>query len=170
MYGCAGPKLAKTLGLPEAFGDELLKRFWDANPGTRDLKEAKEKEWMNNGKKFLTGIDGRKLVTRKKSALLNTLFQSCGAIIMDYACWIMDHKLGTMYWDKFDRPYYLYKGKVVRRIGYFHDELEFECEQGIGEEVAKLIEQAIAAAGRKLGLKLVLAGEGKTGANWREVH
>jgi DNA polymerase-1 len=170
LYGCSAGKLASTLGLPESKGQELIDRFWDANPGTRDLKDAVEKYWEKRGKKkYLKAIDGRVLCTRKKSALLNTIFQSCGGIAMDYACCFLDAWLGGIKW-KDRKPYYLYKGYIVRRIGYFHDEVEFECEEDIAEEVAHLIEKAIEKAGQKLKLNIELAGEGKVGKNWCEVH
>lgn len=171
LYGCSAPKLASTLGLPEYKGDILLEKFWDANPGTKRLKDNLEEFWNTKGqKKWLPAIDGRRLMTRKKSALLNTIFQSCGGIAMDYTCCFMDKWLGPMYWDRYGRPFYKYKGCVVRRIGYYHDELEFECEEPVAEEVAKMIEKAIAKAGEFLKLEIPLAGEGKTGKTWRDVH
>ena len=170
MYGCAGAKLASTLGIPLKMGNEKLEAFWDANPATKSLKENLEKYWVTRGEsKYLPAIDGRMLCTRKKSALLNTIFQSCGGIVMDYACCFLDMWLGGIKW-KDRKPYYLYKGYVVRRIGYFHDEVEFECEDAIADEVARMIERAIEKAGQHLKLNVPLAGEGKVGVNWMETH
>lgn len=172
LYGCSAPKLASTLGLPEWKGEQLLEKFWDVNPGTKALKDNTESFWnTTGGKKWLTGIDGRRLFTRKKSALLNTLFQSCGGIAMDYACCFMDMWLGDIHWDKYGRPFYIYKGKWVKRIGFYHDELEFECEtEEIANEVAEMVVRAIVKAGEFLKLSIPLAGEGKVGKNWCEVH
>lgn len=171
LYGAAAPKVASTLGIPEKYGKEALEAFWKANPGTAKLKSEVEKYWESTGqKKYLPAIDGRILMTRKKSALLNTIFQSCGGITMDYAGLFMDKWLGKMYWDEKRRPYYLYQGFIVRRIGYFHDELEYECEEEIAPDIARMIEKAIAKAGEYLKLKVPLAGEGKVGLNWKEVH
>ena len=170
LYGAGGPKVASTLGLPERMGNEKMELFWEANPGTKQLKDNLEKYWETTGRsKYLPAIDGRMLCTRKKSALLNTIFQSCGGIAMDYACCFMDSWLGGIKW-KDRKPYYLYKGYTVRRIGYSHDELEFECDEPIAEEVSKMIEKAIAKAGEYLKMKIELAGEGKVGASWCEVH
>lgn len=170
LYGAAGPKVASTLGLPERMGNEKLDAFWDANPATKALKENLEKYWETVGRsKYLPAIDGRMLCTRKKSALLNTIMQSCGGIAMDYACCFMDSWLGGVRW-KDRKPYYLYRGYVVRRIGYMHDELEFECDEPIAEEIARMIEKAIEKAGQYLKMKVELAGEGKVGKNWCEVH
>ena len=170
LYGCSAPKLASTLGLPETMGNSLLERFWEANPGTAALKAQVEKYWGTVGKqKYLPGIDGRMLCTRKKSALLNTIFQSCGGIVMDYACCLMDEWLGGLKW-KDRKPYYLYRGCVVRRVAYMHDEMEFEAEIPVVEEVTKMIERAIYEAGKMLNLSVELAGEGKVGNSWAEVH
>lgn len=170
MYGCAGPKLAATLGIPVKLGTQKLEAFWDANPATKALKENLEKYWTTVGReKYLPAIDGRMLCTRKKSALLNTIFQSCGGIVMDYACCFLDIWLGGLKW-KDRKPYYLYKGYIVRRVAFVHDEVEFEAEEPIAEEIAKMIEKAIEKAGQYLNLKVPLAGEGKTGKSWKEVH
>lgn len=170
MYGCAGPKLASTLGLPVKMGNDKLEAFWEANPATKALKENLEKYWTSTGReKYLPAIDGRMLCTRKKSALLNTIFQSCGGIAMDYALCFMDSWLGGLHW-KDRKPYYLYKGYLVRRIGYWHDEAEFECDEAIAEEIGQMIEKAIEKAGQYLKLKVPLAGEAKTGKSWMETH
>lgn len=171
LYGASAPKVASTLGIPEKYGKVALDSFWEANPGTALLKSNLEKYWESTGKcKYLPAIDGRILLTRKKSALLNTIFQSCGGIIMDYAGCYMDSWLGGLLWDDLRRPYYSYKGYIVRRIGYFHDELEYECQEQVVEEVARMIEKAISKAGEHLGIKLPIVGEGKVGKNWKEVH
>lgn len=172
LYGAGPPKLAKVAGLPESMGKEISDKFWAANAATKKLKDNLELYWENSGKKkYLPGIDGRYLMTRKKSALLNTIFQSCGGIVMDYAGCFMDSWLGKIYWDEMWRPYYLYKGKIVRRIGYFHDEYEYECEgEETAHEVGKLIEKAIEKAGKHLKIKVPLKGEAKCGKNWSETH
>ena len=172
LYGAGAPKVASTLGIPEKYGEIALRAFWEANPGTAKLKENLENYWSTKGKsKWLPAIDGRILWTRKKSALLNTIFQSCGGITMDYAGCFMDKWLGGIHWDmKMRKPYYVYKGHIVKRIGYFHDELEYEAEDPIADEVSKMIENAIEKAGVYLGIKVPLAGEGKVGLNWKETH
>ncbi len=120
MYGGGAPKVASTLGISQEHGMAALEAFWEANPGTKQLRDDLEVYWNKAGrKKYLKAIDGRQLCTRKKSALLNTVFQSCGGIAMDYALCKMDQWLGKIYWED-RKPYYLYKGYKVRRIGYFH--------------------------------------------------
>ena len=170
LYGAGDAKIASTAGLPEYRGKEISEKFWAANPATKQLKDNLEKYWKQVGKeKYLPAIDGRMLCTRKKSALLNTIFQSCGGIAMDYALCFMDHWLGEMHWED-RKPYYLYKGYKVRRIGYTHDEAEFEVEEPIAKEIGDMIVRAITKAGEFLKIKVPLAGEAKVGHNWKETH
>jgi DNA polymerase I-like protein with 3'-5' exonuclease and polymerase domains len=50
------------------------------------------------------------------------------------------------------------------------DEVEFECDDEVVDEIARLIEKAIKKAGEHLKLNIELAGEGQSGLNWRAVH
>jgi hypothetical protein len=171
LYGCSPAKLATTLGKQEKDGDRLSKAFWEANAPTAALKANVEKFWESQGKKlWLPSIDGRRISTRKKSALLNSLFQSCGAISMDYAICFIDMKLGGIKFDSLYRPYYLYKGYEIKRMGYMHDQTDWECSPEIAEDLKKLIEDCYEKAGEYLKLSVPLAGDGKIGANLYEVH
>lgn len=58
----------------------------------------------------------------------------------------------------------------INELSELLDELEYECEEDVAEEVARLIEKSIAAAGEFLKLKVPLVGEGKVGKSWRETH
>lgn len=171
LYGCSAAKLASTLGLPESRGDFLLEKFWNANPATKALKDNVTAYWEKNGnKKYLPGIDGRQLCTRKKSALLNMLFQSCGAISMDYAICFVDQKLGGIKFDEKFRPYYSYKGYKTKRVGYMHDQLDFESNPEIANDIKDIIDECYVKAGQHLKLKVPLQGDGKIGRNLYEVH
>ena len=53
-----------------------------------------EQYWVKHGeKKFILGIDGRKVPTRAKHALVNSLFQSAGVICAKRAMILHDRKL-----------------------------------------------------------------------------
>lgn len=170
-YGGSAKKLAQTLGKPEQQADKLYEAFWDGNPSLKGLRDNLTRYWETaGGKKFIPAIDGRKLVTRKKSALINQLFQSTGAIAMDIAGCFMDVWLGGIKWDENWKPYYSYKGYIVRRIGYTHDEYEYECSKEIAHEVGNMVEKAIEKAGEYLKLNVPLKGEYKVGKNWKETH
>jgi hypothetical protein len=170
-YGSSAPKLAKTLGLPEEDGERIFDAFWKANPGLKRLKDKIEWEWEKKGNKvWITGIDGRKLFSRSKHSLINLLFQSTGAIIVDYALALFDMKMGDLLLDSLGRPYYNYKGHVVKRVQYFHDEFGCEVNAPIAEEIAKIMEWCMTEAGKRLKLNVPLVGEAKVGKSWTQCH
>lgn len=171
MYGCAAGKLASTLGLPESQGTILLERFWEANQGLKDLKDAIEKFWSTGGdKKWIPGVDGRRLYSRSQHSLVNLLFQSTGAIIVDYALALFDWKLGGLKIDELGRPYYEYKGTRVKRVLYVHDEYQVECPEELVPEMAEIMEWTMVEAGVRLGLRIPLEGGAEVGNNWKETH
>jgi hypothetical protein len=77
-----------------------------------------------------------------------------------------------MYIDDIGRPYYLYKGKMVRRVSLFHDEYSFEVLDGIEEDIRSMSINCIIEAGEFLKLPIELDGEGKMSKNgsWKDVH
>lgn len=170
-YGCGVEKLAKTLGISYARAQIAYDAFWLANWPLARMKERLTKFWEVKGqKKFIRSIDDRVIFTRSKSALINTLFQSTGAIAMEYALNFMDAWLGGIQWDENFKPHYIYKGYRVERIGFFHDEVEYECDPAIAKEVGELVVKAIEKAGKVLKFRVPLTGEAKIGKNWKETH
>lgn len=97
-YGCsynAQPKrVAKTVGCDEATGQIIFNAFWEQAYPLRLLKEKMQQYWETTGqKKFLLGLDGRKLPIRSKGNVINTAFQSAGVICAKRAMVIFDRKL-----------------------------------------------------------------------------
>lgn len=79
-YGAQAAKVAKTIGASLAVGEQVFDAFWDAAAPLKQLKEALQKHWESNDKKYIVTIDGRKVPTRAAHAILNSLFQSAGVI------------------------------------------------------------------------------------------
>ena len=170
-YGGGVAKLASSLNLSKEEAQRSYDNYWIANEGLGKLKKAVEKYFDNQGnKQFIPGWDGRLLFARGKNILINLAGQSCGAIAMSYAACLMDTWLGEMFIDELGRPYYLYKGKIVKRVSLVHDEYSWEVEDGAEEEIRQLTVKAIIRAGELLKLPLPLDGEGKVGMSWKSVH
>lgn len=170
-YGGGVAKLASSLNLSKEEAQRSYDNYWLANEGLGKLKKAIEKYFDTQGnKQYIPGWDGRLLFARGKNILINLAGQSCGAIAMSYAACLMDSWLGDMFIDYLGRPYYLYKGKVVKRVSLAHDEYSWEVEPGIEEEIKKLTVKAIVRAGEIIKLPIPLDGEGKIGKSWRDVH
>lgn len=89
MYGAQPKKLAKMLGCSLEKAQGLYNAFWDSNPALKQLKENLVKYWKATNKEYILGVDGRKIYTRSEHSLVNALFQSCGAILMEMSGNIM---------------------------------------------------------------------------------
>lgn len=93
-YGARGPRVAKTVGCSLHMGELIMNAFWDAAKPLALLGEKLKQYWeTTGGKKFILGLDGRKVPTRSASALINFLFQSAGVIAAKRAMVIHDRKL-----------------------------------------------------------------------------
>lgn len=172
-FGGGAPKLAASLGLSKVEGKKAFDNYWKQNKGLGLLKEAVEHYYDTTGqKKFIPAIDGRIVSVRGKNVLLSCLGQGLGALVMSYAACLIDNALGDFLLDELGRPYYLYKDKRVRRISFFHDEVNFEVEDGIQEDIRILSVNGIVKAGEYLKLALPLGAEGKMSfeGSWRDVH
>ena len=84
LYGAQKAKIKKMTGKTMKESEEIVTGFWDGSPALKDLRDAVIKFWESTGKKYVTGIDGRKINVRSKHALLNSLFQSAGVIFAKY--------------------------------------------------------------------------------------
>lgn len=171
LYGGQAPKLAKTLGIPENKGKQAYEAFWDANPSLKQFRDNVTKYWETKGNKtYLPAIDGRMLGSRSRHSLVNLLCQSAGAIATDLALIYFDNAMGGLLLDKFGRPYYNYKGFVVRRVLYQHDEIQCETSPEVAEEVGQIFVQCIKKAGKYLKMNVELDGEYKVADNWMGTH
>lgn len=170
-YGASSKKIAKTLNVSALEGQQIYDDFWEAAKPLALLKERLTQFWETTGeKKWIKGIDGRKLITRSKHSLVNVLFQNTGATIMDYAGIFMNKWLGGLRIDPQGYPGYLYKGFWVYRVGYFHDEKQWSQPEEIADEIGRLGVKSIVKAGEFLGMRVPLAGDYVVGSSWAETH
>lgn len=127
-YGGQIPKVAKIVGCTEAQAKEIFNAYWEVAKPLAKLKDALVEEWMSetNMKRFIRGIDGRKIPTRSKHALINAAFQSAGVICMKLAMVIHEIKLRekgmTVDFWKDDWKNASYAQQLIA----YHDEGQFE--------------------------------------------
>jgi len=96
IYGAQIKKIMKMLGVDEERAKEIYNMFWDNSPALKDLRDAVTKYWENTGKKYILGLDGRKIKVRSKHALLNSLFQSAGIIFAKYVTVLYAQKIEAL--------------------------------------------------------------------------
>lgn len=131
-YGAMPKKVAKTIGASEEVGKQVHEAFWSAALPLAELKKNLERYWETIGqKKFILGLDGRKIPTRSKSALINYLFQSAGVICTKRAAWFHDRMLRARglicdFWvDDWRTKSY------AQQLIHYHDEAQIEITKDL---------------------------------------
>ena len=154
MYGAGDEKLGKVVGGNTSDGKRARQYFFDNKPEFKSLRDRVQRA---SAKKYLKGIDGRKLYIRNNHAALNTLLQGAGAIIMKKALSLLDTKLKLNTIDY----------KFVANI---HDEWQVEVKESQAHFVGLRAIDSIKEAGEHFNLRCPLDGEYKIGDNWSETH
>ena len=154
MYGAGDEKLGKVVGGNTRDGQRAREYFFDNKPTFKTLRDRVQRA---ANKKFLKGLDGRKLYIRNTHAALNTLLQGAGAIVMKKALCILSDRLNIT-----NTPH-----KFVANI---HDEWQIEVSECRANKVGHLAVQSIIEAGKHFNLRCPLDGEFRIGRNWSETH
>lgn len=128
-YGAQAAKVAKTIGSDIEVGQQVFDAFWEAAAPLKKLKDALQKHWENNDKKYILTIDGRKVPTRAAHAILNSLFQSAGVICAKKTMivWerkLRDHGLLVDFWTE-DWRNKLWAQQMIA----YHDEAQVEVSK-----------------------------------------
>ena len=154
MYVAGDEKLGKVVGGSTSDGKRARQYFFDNKPEFKSLRDRVQRA---SAKKYLKGIDGRKLYIRNSHAALNTLLQGAGAIVMKKALSLLDTKLKLNTIDY----------KFVANI---HDEWQVEVRESQAHFVGLRAIDSIKEAGEYFNLRCPLDGEYKIGDNWSETH
>jgi hypothetical protein len=135
-YGCsynAQPaRVAKTVGCTVEEGTIIFDAFWVQAAPLKELKEMMQKYWETTGqKKFLRGLDGRKLPIRAKGNVINTAFQSAGVICAKRAMVLHEKYLKDEgMWVDFFRDDWKNMDFCQQLIAY-HDEAQLEVKRSM---------------------------------------
>ena len=131
-YGGRPMRVAKTIGSDFTTGKQVYDAFWLAADPLRQLGESLKKYWETMGsKKFVLGIDGRKVPTRSASALVNSLLQSAGVICAKWTMVLHDRKLAAKGLTvDFFRDDWKNKSYITQLVA-MHDEAQMEVSKGL---------------------------------------
>jgi len=129
LYGASAGKISKMLGISKERGKEVYDDFWEAMLPLKMLKDNLLLHWEKNDKKFIRGIDGRKIRARSPHSLLNALFQSAGVICAKYVSIFLMEEV-----EKFGLVTDVFVGEpdVCSMIEY-HDEGQLFLKRCLGE-------------------------------------
>lgn len=128
-YGAQANKIAAQMGWSLARAKRVFEAFWETAEPLKILKERVTQYWKTKGgKKFVRGLDGRKLWVRSQHSILNIIFQSAGVICCK--------KANKLHWDALKERGLLFNpfvdssinGKCMIMIHY-HDEAQWEVSK-----------------------------------------
>ena len=154
IYGAGSAKIGSIIGGTQRDGERTKEKFLRATPSLRSLREKVERVAE---RRYVKGLDGRKIIIRHAHAALNTLLQGAGAIVMKKALTLLDE-------------YVKIKQIKAFPVVNVHDEFQYEVEESRVNEFGKLAVQSIIDAGKLLKVRCPLNGEYKIGNNWSETH
>jgi DNA polymerase-1 len=154
IYGAGSKKIGSIIGGNERDGDRVKEKFLRATPSLRRLREKVDGV---SKKRWIRGLDQRRIIIRHPHAALNTLLQGAGSCVMKKALTLLDKNVITTQIKAFP---------VVN----VHDEFQYEVEESRAEEFGKLAVQSIIDAGKQLNIRCPLDGKYKIGSNWAETH
>ena len=157
QYNCQPQKFADTLGGPLKIGKKHYEAYWEHNWALRKAIEETEQEFERNFKKYITTIDGGKIVTRHKHSVFNARCQSTGAKIIDLAGILADQ-------------YIKEENIPAQRLIAYHDEYEYETYPEYAEQVGKIMVRGMEDSGKQFNLNVPITGEYSVGKDWCEVH
>lgn len=176
LYGAGDEKIGQIVGAGKERGKELKKKFLENTPAIAALRESitqtlvKSSSWVDGEqrvqwkRRWIKGLDGRKVHVRSPHAALNTLLQSAGALICKM--WIirteeMLIEKGLKHgWDG-DFAY----------MAWVHDEIQVGCrDDSIAQLVIDTAQEAMRWVGDHWAFRCLLDTEGKIGGNWAVCH
>ena len=154
LYGAGPAKIGSIVDGGAEEGRKLLTKFFTNLPKLGKLL-AKVKRLGSSG--FITGLDGRQLHIRSEHSALNTLLQSCGAIIAKQWCVEM--------YNEIER-----QGLDAKLVAFVHDELQWDCAAKDAEKVGQIAVAMAAECGKILGFRLAVGADYSVGTTWKDTH
>lgn len=131
-YGAQPARVAKTVGCSLEVGSAIHRAYWEAAKPLALLGERLQDYWKTTGgKKFILGLDGRKIPTRSASALINSLFQSAGVICAKLTAVLLERKLRV---EGFTVDFFAedWRNKpFVQSMCMYHDEQQLEVHKSL---------------------------------------
>lgn len=158
LYGAGNAKIGEIVNGTATHGKKLRDSFLNKLPALKKLTDAVKKA---SKKGFLVGLSGRKYAIRSEHSALNVLLQGAGAMVMKY----YNVEVDKMYQAKGWVP-----GVHYEQIGSIHDECQWEVDEYIAEDFAKIAKEAFSVVEEKLNFRVKLEGEANIGDSWYDTH
>ena len=154
LYGAGAAKIGSIVNGSAKDGKKLLDNFYKNTPL---LAKLSEKVQRLASKGYIPALDGRRIMIRSEHAALNSLLQSCGAVIAKQ--WILEvHKLMRA------------NGISFRQVAMVHDEIQASVPEEQAVKAGELMVEAAYNAGKTLKFRLPIAAEYAVGSSWLDTH
>ena len=158
LYGAGAEKLGNIVGKGQKEGSRLKDKFLKALPALKHLQDSVKEE---AAKRIVKGLDGRVIPVRHQHASLNTLLQSCGAILAKR--WVVTfHQLCK------EKGYT--HGVEFQQCAWVHDEIQVLVKQGTGDVFGALAQEAMRQTGTYYNFGIRLDAEYNIGKSWADTH
>ena len=158
IYGAGNQKLGQIIEGSIKEGKELRRKLLEKIPALKKLRDDALITFRN--KKYLLGLDKRKLLARSEHSILNLLIQSAGSLIVKQATIILHRKFKENDFTNND----------VNMVAHIHDELQIESKSSLADSIGKLAVKSVQEAGEHFKIRLPVTAKYKIGKNWSETH
>ena len=155
LYGSGDEKTGKIIGKGAKEGKAIKNKFLKKLPALKYLRDAVAKAADERG--FVKGLDGRIIPIRHSHAALNTLLQSCGAIICKTWYVFICRALKEAKLD-------------ARVVAFIHDEVQVVVKKGQEDEAGRVILKCMRDVEGHFKFRCRLDSEYKYGSNWADTH
>jgi DNA polymerase-1 len=157
LYGAGDAKIGSIVGKGSAEGKRLKTKFLKNLPALDKLKSKVIEVADKRG--YIKALDGRRIPIRASYSALNSLLQSCGAIVCKRWMVIINELITT----RGLREY-------CNQVGFIHDELQFEVHPDKAKELGELCKEAMYKTADYYDFKCPLDAEYIIGDNWGDTH
>ena len=155
LYGAGDEKIGKIIGKGAGEGRKIKNKFLKKLPALKKLKDAVSNAAEERG--WIKGLDGRAIPVRHSHASLNTLLQSCGAIIC--------------------KTWYVYIARALKEhnldaqiVAFIHDEVQVLVKKGQEDEAGRIIQRCMREVQQRFNFRCQLDSEYKYGRTWADTH
>jgi DNA polymerase I len=155
LFGAGYKKLGLIMGAGSKEGKAAKLKFLKAFPKLANLIEALGENFSTY--RYIPGLDGRPIYPRSAHETLCYQLQSDEAVLM---------KVATIYaYNEIQK-----RGLDAKLVVHMHDEFQWEAREDQANEVAEILKDSIARAGRWLKLTVPMEGDAAVGNSWWETH